>query len=85
MDKWALEQLLCSGISRFLRSSNWFSVGNDGYACFAVTVAVPTVALGHAPSAVNDVYVKGPGNNEGIDTEYIQYDSILIQVMTTTV
>ena len=29
--------------------------------------------------------LKGRGNNEGIDTEYIQYDSILIQVMTTTV
>jgi hypothetical protein len=43
-----------------------------------------TVALGHTPSTVNDVYVKGTGNNEGINTEYFLYDSLLILVMTTT-
>jgi hypothetical protein len=43
-----------------------------------------TVALGHAPSTVNDVYVKGTGNNEGVGTEYIQYDSLFVQVMYTT-
>ena len=43
-----------------------------------------TVALGHVPSTVNDVYVKGTGNNEGIDNEYIQYDSLFVQVMYTT-
>jgi hypothetical protein len=42
-----------------------------------------TVALGHVPSTVNDVYVKGTGNNKGIDNEYIQYDSLFVQVMYT--
>ena len=42
-----------------------------------------TVALGHTPSTVNDVYVKGRGNWEGIDSEYVQYDSLFVQVTYT--
>ncbi len=42
-----------------------------------------TVALGHAPTTVNDTYCKGTGNNAGVDNEYIQYDQILIQTGVT--
>jgi hypothetical protein len=42
-----------------------------------------TTGLGHTPTTINDIAVKGTGNNEGISTEYIQYDSLLIQVTTT--
>ena len=42
-----------------------------------------TVALGHAPSLVQDYYVKGAGMHEGTNSEYIQYDSLLIQVTYT--
>jgi hypothetical protein len=43
-----------------------------------------TAGLGHAPTTINDIAIRGTGSNEGINTEYIQYDSILIQLMTTT-
>lgn len=41
-----------------------------------------TVALGHTPTTVNDVYCKGTGEYAGIDTETIQYDQLIV---TTTV
>jgi len=43
-----------------------------------------TTAFGHTPTTINDVYVKGTGDNEGINTEYIQYESLFIQVIYTT-
>jgi len=43
-----------------------------------------TAGLGHAPTTITDIAIRGTGNNEGINTEYIQYDSILIQLTTTT-
>ncbi|MGZ4911906.1 MAG: hypothetical protein ACXV5B_02120 [Halobacteriota archaeon] len=42
-----------------------------------------TVALGHAPTTVNDTYCKGTGDNAGVDNEYIQYDQIFIQAAIT--
>jgi hypothetical protein len=39
-----------------------------------------TVALGHAPSTVQDVYIRGTGDYAGIDNEYIQYDQLLIAI-----
>jgi hypothetical protein len=39
-----------------------------------------TVALGHAPTTVNDVYCKGTGDYVGVDNEYIQYDQLFIIV-----
>jgi hypothetical protein len=42
-----------------------------------------TVALGHAPSEVKDIFVKGTGNNAGMNEEYIQYDSLYIDVYYT--
>jgi hypothetical protein len=43
-----------------------------------------TTGLGHTPTTINHIAVRGTGSNEGINTEYIQYDSLLFQVMTTT-
>jgi hypothetical protein len=37
-----------------------------------------TIALGHTPTTVNDVYCKGTGKLAGVDNEYIQYDQLLI-------
>lgn len=37
-----------------------------------------TVALGHAPTTVNDAYCKGTGTDAGSDVEYIQYDQLFI-------
>lgn len=42
-----------------------------------------TVALGHAPTTVNDTRCKGTGDNAGVDNEYIQYDQIFIQIGVT--
>jgi len=44
-----------------------------------------TAGLGHAPSAVKDIYVKGTGDNNGVNEEYIQYDSLYLDVMYNTV
>ena len=43
-----------------------------------------TTALGHPPTTVNDVYLRGVGDQyQGVDNEYIQYDQIFIQTLTT--
>jgi hypothetical protein len=39
-----------------------------------------TVALGHAPSTVQDVYLKGIGQWAGVDNEYIQFDHIVMLI-----
>ena len=39
-----------------------------------------TSALGHAPTTVNDAYLKGTGDSAGVDSEYIQYDSIFMGI-----
>ena len=46
--------------------------------------AAVTAALGHPPTTVNDVYLRGVGDQyQGVDNEYIQYDQIFIQTLTT--
>jgi hypothetical protein len=42
-----------------------------------------TVALGHAPTTVNDAYLKGTGESAGVDNEYIQYDQFFIMTTVT--
>ena len=43
-----------------------------------------TVALGHAPTTVNDVYCKGTGDYLGVDNEYIQYDQLIVITTVTS-
>lgn len=43
-----------------------------------------TVALGHAPTTVNDVYCKGTGDYLGVDKEYIQYDQLIVITTVTS-
>ena len=43
-----------------------------------------TVALGHAPTTVNDVYCKGTDTFSGADNEYLQYDQLYISTLVTT-
>jgi hypothetical protein len=42
-----------------------------------------TTALGHQPTTVKDVYVRGVGDYQGVDNEYIQYDQIFIDTLVT--
>jgi len=43
-----------------------------------------TVALGHAPTVVQDAYLKGTtGINAGVDNEYIQYDQLFVLIQVT--
>ncbi len=44
-----------------------------------------TAGLGHAPSTVKDIFVKGTGDNNGVNEEHIQYDSLYLDVMYNTV
>ena len=43
-----------------------------------------TVALGHAPTTVNDAYLKGTGEYAGVDNEYLQYDQLFVMTTVTT-
>jgi len=39
-----------------------------------------TAAFGHTPNVANDAYLKGVGSWTGSDTEYLQYDQIVISI-----
>ncbi len=40
-------------------------------------------ALGHEPTTINDVYCTGTDEFAGVDNEYIQYDQLFIQTMSS--